>query len=72
MNTENNNKKLSQYALLTICGELIKAIDNCTDWFVLSRCETNPIKRAVYKAVYEEKNKEYLKILEETHEKLTR
>jgi len=72
MNIEKNIQKLSQNTLLTMCLELIRAIDDCTDWFVLSRWETNPVKKAAYEAIYEEKNKEYLKILEATYEKLTR
>lgn len=65
-------RPVSTFELLTMCGELIQAIDACTDWFVLSRWERDPVKRAAYEAIYEAKNKQYLEVLEEVHDKLTK
>ena len=65
-------KTFSQYELLKMCGELIQAIDDEVDWLVLSRWEQNPVKRLVYEAIYEAKNKQYLTVLKEVHDKLTK
>ena len=63
---------MDKYKLLELAGHLIKAIDDCSDWFVLSRWERDSVKKAVFEAIYEAKNKEYLSVLEEVHEKLTK
>lgn len=54
-----------------IC-KLITSIDTSSDWFILSRWERNPVKKTIYTAIYEAKNNEYLQILEEVHDKLSR
>lgn len=63
---------MNNLELLKSLGELTSAIDECTDWFVLSRWERDPVKKATYKAIYEVKHKEYLKILGEVDDKLKR
>ncbi|GEM_PF-3133347 len=65
-------KDLTVLELLAMCGELIAAIDDSTDWFILSRWERDPVKKAVYEAIYEAKNKQYLKVLEDSNEKLAK
>ena len=53
--------------LLENISKLMSAIDVCSDWFILSRWECNPVKKAVYEAIYETKNIEYLQVLEEVY-----
>jgi len=61
---------MSTLELLTHIGRLVKAIDDCTDWFLLSREQKDPDKREVYEAIYEAKNRIYLRVLKEVHEQL--
>lgn len=56
--------------LLEVSGQLIKAIDDCTDWFVESRWECDPDKRHIFNAVYETKVRRYKQALEEVYAKL--
>lgn len=64
------NKPLTSFELLTIRGDLIKAIDECTYWFVESRWERDRDKRHIYNAIWETKNRKYKQVLEEAYAKL--
>ena len=69
-NPTNTSKFLTSYELLTLAGQLIKAIDACTDWFLLSRLQRDTEKREIYSAIYEAKCRTYRRVLEEVHGKL--
>lgn len=59
--------KKDTLTLLEDISKLMNAIDVCNDWFILSRWERNPVKKAVYEAIYETKNREYLQVLKEVN-----
>ena len=65
----NNTKSITSYGLLMLAGQLVKAIDDCTDWFLLSREQRDSEKKEIYNAVYEVKCRSYRRILEEVYEK---
>lgn len=69
---QQSKKALTVLEVLTLCGELIQAIDACTDWFLLSREQRDPEKREIYNAIYEAKCRTYRRVLEEVHGKLNR
>ncbi len=58
------------FELLTLVGRLTQAIDDSVDWFLLSRQQRDLDKREVYEAIYEAKNRIYLRVLKEVHAKL--
>ncbi len=66
----NTTKVLTPYELLTLCGDLIKAIDDCTYWFVESRWERDRDKRHIFNAIWETKEWKYKQVLEEAYAKL--
>lgn len=61
---------MEAYKLLVLAGRIVKAIDDCTDWFLLSREQRNPEKREIYSAIYEAKYRSYRRVLEEVYGKL--
>lgn len=61
---------LSSYELLVLAGQLVKAIDACMDWFLLSREQRDIEKREIYNAIYEAKCRTYRRVLEEVYGKL--
>lgn len=63
-------KTLTTLELLTLCGELTQAIDDCTYWFVESRWERDRDKRHIYKAIWETKERKYKQVLEEVYARL--
>lgn len=63
---------MTTYDLLVLAGQLIKAIDDCTDWFLLSRAQRDQEKREIYSAIYEAKCRKYRRVLEDVYGKLCR
>ncbi len=61
---------MTSFELLIIAGEVIKAIDDCTFWFVESRWERDPDKRHIFNAVWETKERKYREVLVNAYAKL--
>lgn len=63
---------MTNYELLDIAGRLVMAIDNCTDWFLLSREQRDPEKRDIYDAIYKAKCRSFRRVLEDAYERFNR
>ncbi len=66
------NMKIDTLSLLENISNLSSALESCNDWFLLSHWERNPVKKEVYKAIYETKNREYLQVLEEVYDNISK
>ncbi len=53
------------YELLETCGKVIKAIDDCTDWFLLRTFQKDKAKKQLYETIYKKKFQKLQKLVEE-------
>lgn len=65
-------KAFSVFELLTICGDLIKVIDDCTDWFLLYIEEKDPAQKRLFDAVYQSKCQKCRETAERAYEQLSK
>ncbi len=56
--------------LLDVCWQLMKAIDDCTDWFLIYIEEKDPTMKKLFEAVHEKKCRKLQIIVEDIYAKL--